>query len=205
MANYSYLFVSDTEPGRRDDSGSPSMLHISTGRNAIPFAFKVLLSGDPRAIKRQYGGASKSYMLVGNRQQGVERLTAFLQRVDVPQAQSLIAHTLSFLNKPEHRKTLFVLNPVDIFDLVEESHAQQMNRLMDEIKHIDATFDHQLARLQEPLGPITIGPGVRPGLIARLFGAKQQPAREVPFPEPLYRFETAGLLNWRGSDAERCF
>jgi hypothetical protein len=172
------------------------MRHISTARHRVPFAFKVLLSGEPTAIKRSEGGPRTSFNLVGDRRSGVERLAAFLHRIDLPEAQPVIHHTLSFLNRPEHQSPFFVLDPVEIFDLTEEPHKKQVQQLIDEIAHIDSTFDYELARLMEPLGPITIGPGVRPSFIARLFGAKQRPAMQVPFPEPLYRFEQAGLLNW---------
>lgn len=198
MANCSYLFLSNAKPRPAERVQKAPMHHISTARHGVPFAFKVLLSGDPEAIKISGGGPRTSFKLVGDRQSGVERLAAFLHRIDRPEAEPVIHDTLSFLNKPEHRSTFFVPDPVSIFDLSEESHARQAQKLIDEIVNIDATFEHELARLSEPLGPITIGPGAMPSFIARLFGAKQRPARQVPFPEPLYRFEQAGLLNWHG-------
>jgi hypothetical protein len=181
MANCSYLFLSDIEPVRRDATEVHPMRHISTARHDIPFAFKVLLSGNPKAIHSPRGGA---------------QLAAFLNRIHVPQAQQVIDHTLSFLNKPEHESTFFVLDPVEVFDLTQESHTRQVHKLIDEINNIASTYDYELARLTEHLGPMTLGPGVMPGFIAKLFGAKQRPAMQVPFPEPLYRYEQAGLLNW---------
>lgn len=196
MANCSYLFLSNTKLQRADGAEAPPMRHISTARHDVPFAFKVLLSGEPTAIKSFRRGPSTSFNLIGDRRSGVERLAAFLYRIDLPEAQPVIHHTLSFLNKPEHQSPFFVLDPVEVFNLTGESHAKQAQLLINEIANIDATFEYELARLTEPLGPITIGPGVMPGFIARLFGAKQRPAMQVPFPEPLYRFEQAGLLQW---------
>lgn len=200
MANFSYLFLSNTEPWRRGSTETPPMRHISTGRHAIPFAFKVLLSGDPKAIKSPRGEPRTRFKLIGDRQSGVERLTAFLKRLDAPHAQPVIDHTLAFLNRAEHKSDFFVLDPVEVFDLTEESHAKQVQTLIDEITDIGSTFEHELARLQEHLGPVTIGPGVKPGFIAGLFGAKRRPAMQIPFPEPLYRFEQAGLRNWHERD-----
>jgi hypothetical protein len=196
MANCSYLFLSNTEPPHDGGTGTPPMHHISTARHGVPFAFKVLMSGEPKAVKISRGGPRTSFHLIGDRRSGVERLAALLHQIDMPQAQPVIHSTLSFLNKPEHQTSFFVLDPVEVFDLIEESHARQVQTLIDEIANIDATFEVELARLREPLGPMTIGPGVMPGFIARLFGAKQRPAMQVPFPEPLYRFEQAGLMNW---------
>jgi len=198
MGNFSYLFLSNGKPPRAERAQAAPMQHISTARNDVPFAFKVLLSGEPEAIQVNRGGPRKSFYLVGDRRSGVERLAAFLRRIDRPDAQPVIHHTLSFLDKPEHQSTFFVLNPADVFDMREESHTGQVQKLVAEIENIDATFEYELARLNEPLGPVTIGPGAMPGFIARLFGAKQRPARQVPFPEPLYRYEQAGLLNWHG-------
>lgn len=199
MANCSYLFLSNTNFLRMGNTEAPPMRHVSTAPHDVPFAFKVLLSGEPRAIERSRGGPRSSFGLIGDRRSGVDRLEAFLHRIDLPIAQPVIQHTLSFLNKPEHQSAYFVLDPADVFDLTDESHTKQAQKLIDEIENIDATFEYELARLIAPLGPITIGPGVMPGLIARLFGAKQQPAKLVPFPQPLYRFEQAGLLNWHES------
>jgi hypothetical protein len=196
MANCSYLFLSDTEPLGLDATEAHPMRHISTARHDIPFAFKVLLSGYPKAIHSPRGGARKTFNLIGNRQLGLGNLAAFLNRIHVPQAQQVIDHTLSFLNKPEHESTFFVLDPVEVFDLTQESHTRQVHKLIDEINNIASTYDYELARLTEHLGPMTLGPGVMPGFIAKLFGAKQRPAMQVPFPEPLYRYEQAGLLNW---------
>jgi hypothetical protein len=151
------------------------MRHISTARHDVPFAFKVLLSGAPKAIKTSRGGSRTSFNLLGDRQSGVEHLAAFLHRIDLPEARPVIHHTLSFLSKPEHQSTFFILDPVEVFDLMEESHTTQVQRLTDEIANIDSTFEYELARLREPLGPITIGPGLMPVFIARLFGAKQRP------------------------------
>lgn len=198
MAHYSYLFLSNKKTPRAEKPQAAPMQHISTGRNDVPFAFKVLLSGEPEAIRVSHGGPRKSFYLVGDRRAGVERLAAFLRRIDLPAGQPVIHDTLSFLDKPEHQSTFFVLNPADIFDMRDESHIVQVQKLVAEIGNIDATFEYELARLNEPLGPITLGPGTMPGFIARLFGAKQRPAMQVPFPEPLYRFEQAGLLTWHG-------
>lgn len=172
------------------------MRHISTARHDIPFAFKVLLSGNPKAINSPRGGARKSFILMGNRQLGLDHLEAFLHRIDVPQAQQVINHTLSFLNKPEHQNTFIFLDPGEVFDLKQESHTKQVHKLIDEINNIESTYEYELARLREHLGPIMLGSGVMPSFIAKLFGARQRPAMQVPFPEPLYRFEQAGLLNW---------
>jgi hypothetical protein len=196
MANCSYLFLSDIEPVRRDATEVYPMRHISSARHDIPFAFKVLLLGNPKAIHSPRGGARKTFNLIGSRQLGLGQLAAFLNRIHVPQAQQVIDHTLSFLNKPEHESTFFVLDPVEVFDLTQESHTRQVHKLIDEINNIASTYDYELARLTEHLGPMTLGPGVMPGFIAKLFGAKQRPAMQVPFPEPLYRYEQAGLLNW---------
>lgn len=196
MSSFSYLFLCNAKPPRAEGAQSAPMQHISTGRNDVPFAFKLLLSGGPEAIKVSRGGPRKSFYVVGDHRSGVERLAAFLHRIDLPEAQPVILDTLSFLNKPEHRNTFFVLDPADIFDMKEESHTGQVQKLVAEIENIDATFEYELARLNEPLGPITLGPGAMPGFIARLFGARQRPAMQVPFPEPLYRFEQAGLLSW---------
>ncbi len=195
MANCSYLFLSNTEPWHRGSTAVPPMRHISTARHHIPFAFKVLLSGDPKAIKPPRGAACRR-LLIANREPGVERLAAFLNRIDLPHARPVIDHTLAFLHKPEHMSAFFVLDPMAVFDLEEESYTRQVRKLIDEITTIESTFERESAKLQEHLGPITIGPGMRPSFIARLFGAKQRPAVQVPFPEPLYRFEQAGLLNW---------
>jgi hypothetical protein len=193
MANCSYLFLSNTKPNPRKEK---RLRHISTARYDVPFAFKVLLSGDPTAIPSSRGGSRKTFDLIGDRQVGVDRLAGFLRRIDAPYAQPVVERTLAFLNRPEHQSAYFVLDPVDVFFLSKVSHKEQMRTLIDEIANIESVFEEQLARLNEQLGPVWIGPGVEPGFIARLFGEKRRPAMQVPFPEPLYRFEQAGLCNW---------
>jgi len=128
------------------------MRPLSTARHHVPFAFKVLLSGEPKAVKVSLSGTRTSFKLIGDRRSGVERLAAFLHQIDVPEAQPVIHDTLSFLNKPEHHSSFFVLDPVEVFDLTEESHTKQAQRLIDEIANIDSTSSTNLHDWKSHLG-----------------------------------------------------
>jgi hypothetical protein len=196
MANCSYLYLSNGESSRGENTDLSSMRHISTARHDIPFAYKLILSGDPKAIRTARGGPRKSFDVTGDRRYGMASLIAFLKRIDLPHAQPVIDHTLAYLGKPEHDAALFLLHPAEVFNLSGESHRQQVRAPIDEITAIDSCIESELARLHEPLAPVTIRTQVQPGFIARLFGAKAQPAVTLAFPDPLYRFGQIGLRNW---------
>lgn len=195
MADFSYLFTTDVEPWNGGSTKRPpSMRHIATSRHAVAFAFKLLLSGAPKAIPAPHRGSRKCFHLIGHRQAGVARLLAFLKRVELPHAQPLIDDTIAVLNRQYDAK-FFLLDPLEVFNS-DEPYKMQINKLLDEIMDIDSAIDGQLAWLHEPLGRMTVGEPTQPGFIARLLGAKPKPALLLPAPDPLYRLERFGLQSW---------
>jgi hypothetical protein len=202
MADFSYLFISDVEPWRGGNTQRPpSMRHIATSRHAVAFAFKLLLSGDPKAITAPQRGPRKCFHVMGDRQAGVSRLLAFLRRIELPHAQPLIDDTIAFLNRPQHDARFFLLDPLDVFNS-DEPYKTQINKLMNEIMDLDSAIEGQLAWLHEPLGRMTVGEPTQPGFIARLFGAKPKPALLLPAPDPLYRLERIGLQSWHEENGQ---
>lgn len=195
MANFNFLYVSDTRPQSTADGKTPSMRCIGAGRHDIPFAFKLLLSGDPEAIQVPRKGSHKHFNVIAHREPGVARLLAFLQQIDMPHAQPFIRDTIAFLARPELQARFFVFDPSDIFIMNDEPVKQQTTRLIDEIKTIDSVIEERLAWVSEPLAPVTLAAPPR-GWVARLFGMPPHPGHVLPAPDPVYRLERIGLTSW---------
>jgi hypothetical protein len=203
LANFSYLFLAEREPTASAPAGTAPMRYIGTGRNDVPFAFKLLLSGAPVSVRNTGSTSQKRCYLVSPREPGLARLRQFLQRVELPGAQPLVEQTLAFFEQPAQRLPYFVLDPWDVFELGSEPHRQQFRTLHDEIRDIDAAIDAQLAHIHAPLPTTTIEETKQPGLIARLFGARPKPPRVLPFPDPLYRLKQLGLRSFHPDHRDR--
>jgi hypothetical protein len=203
LANFSYLLLSEREPAVSGPAANAPMRHIGTGRNHVPFAFKLLLSSEPRRVRDATSTAQKRFLLVSPREPGLARLRQFLQRIELSAAQPLVEQTLAFLDQPAQGLPYIVLNPWNIFDLGTEPHTQQFQALHDEIRNIDAAIDAQLAHIHTPLPSMTIEETNQPGFIARLLGARPKPPRVLPFPDPLYRLEELGLHSFHPDHRDR--
>ena len=195
VANFCYLYVSDTRPQPKAEGSTPSMRCIGVGRHDVPFAFKLLMSADPEAIQVPRPGSHKSFNVIAQREPGVARLLAFLEQIEMPHAQPLIRDTIAFLARPELQGSFFVLDPSDIFIMDDGPSKQQTARLIDEIRTIDSAIEERLAWVREPLGPVTLAAPPR-GWVARLFGMPPRPGHVLPGPDPVYRLEQLGLTGW---------
>jgi hypothetical protein len=97
---------------------------------------------------------------------GFEALKAFMQKIELPEAQPLILETLEFLSNPENKNKYFILECSEIFDMDEEDTIQEQNlALLEKIKHLEPNVENALNSLQpKPPKPA--------GFFSKLFGVK---------------------------------
>ena len=146
MANRSYLYSSDVDPGY-NKTDKKELIGISEWDYDIPFVYKLLLTGETRMCKSSIWDVSNDIALVGDYLQGVERLKGFFRRIDFPSAQPLLHEATNFLEKKENRRNFFVLECGEIFDMSSQPIHEQNLRLLEEIKNIDADVEKVLSGL----------------------------------------------------------
>ncbi|MCW5233079.1 DUF7822 domain-containing protein [Verminephrobacter eiseniae] len=185
MANRSYLYASNVVPGPDVKAQAHTVAGISEWNYDIPIVYKLLLSGNPRPCRSFIWNTPHDIALVGGYAPGVERLTAFLNRIDLPAARPLIEETLGFLADAGNIKQYFILECGEIFEMGDDPMQVQNARLLEEIKNLDAAVEQVLGSLR----PAKPSPW---SVIARLFGAKPPPTAE----DPLQVVRDLGLGNW---------
>src|SRR6218665_2111035 len=97
MANRSYLYASNVVPGPDVKAQAHTVAGISEWNYDIPIVYKLLLSSNPRPCRSFICNTPHDIAMVGGYAPGVERLTAFLNRIDLPGARQLLAAMLGFV------------------------------------------------------------------------------------------------------------
>lgn len=170
MANRSYLYATNIVPGTNPEGLSLRVSGISEWAYDIPLVYKLLLSGNPQTCSSVIWDIEGDCALIGEYEQGVEKLKQFLQQINHPVAAPLIKEALAFLENKNNKNSYFLLECTEIFYMDEAPPAEQNQALLEEILHIDALT----AQTVEELRSNAPAPAKVPNFFSRLFGAKPQ-------------------------------
>jgi hypothetical protein len=190
VANRSYLYSTNVTPGPGMRKAERKLTGISEWTYDIPIVFKLLVSGAPRTCRSNIWDNSDEIAIIGDFAQGVDRLTAFLRRIDLPVAQPLIAEALEFLARDANRNPYFILEAGEVLDMGDDPVPAQNARLLDELLSLGPQVEQALANLSAKRVEQEQPRGLR-----RLFGARNKPP-EAPA-DPLRSVRALGLGNWR--------
>jgi hypothetical protein len=190
MANRSYIYSTDHVPGAEPIGTRHELKGISEWNYDIPLVFKLLVSGNVTVSKSAIWPDAGAVALVGEYDEGVARLKAFLERIPLAEVQPLVQQAIAFVDAPTNRRRHFLLEPGEILEMGDEPLVEQNRRLCDSIRNIDAEVDRALAQL-------TVATPAAPalqGLLARVFGRK--PQMPEPVVDTLAGARSFGLGNW---------
>ena len=190
MANRSYIYSTNVIPGPNAKANGRKLIGISEWNYDIPIVFKLLLSGNPKTCPSSIWDNPEEIALIGDYAAGLKNLEGFLSQIDLPEANSLIAEAIEFLNKSENRNQYFVLECGEIFDMGDTPLLEQNLVLLEEVKNIQPEVEQALQSLVPP----PFAPPKPVGFFSKLFGRTP----ELPSPthdvmKPVYDL---GLGNW---------
>jgi hypothetical protein len=172
MANRSYLYSTNFIPGQETADLERRIAGISEWGWAIPIAFKLLLSGNPRKCRSLIFDVPEEIALVGDYVEGMANLLRFLDRVPHPHVEALRDEAQAFLSAEGNRNDYFVLECGELFEMDDKQLREQADMLLAEIDDLAPQMERAIAEIPdreaEELHP--------PGVLARLFGA-QTPVR----------------------------
>ncbi|WP_174297423.1 DUF7822 domain-containing protein [Sphingomonas bacterium] len=161
MANRSYLYATDTVPGREPTSAMAEKVGLSEWRYVIPLAHTILVSADTAPCPSTIWDGQEAF--VGNYADGLARLKGFLGQVAAPPAQPLIHNAIAFLERAANRRKYILLEVEEIFRMDDDPEGQA------------GIFAARLANLVDDMAlEIASLPPVpaiaAPGFLTRLFG-----------------------------------
>lgn len=143
MANRSYLYSIGFDFCRQERSCFDKVLSIAEWNYNIPIAFKILLSASPRKCPSLIWNHEHSIALVGDYEQGKERLYDFLYDLakqdlyDHKYLQDCIKLTEDFLEREDRRQQYFLMECGEIFDMLSIPLEDQNEALWQQISNID--------------------------------------------------------------------
>jgi hypothetical protein len=149
MANRSYLYSANFEPSSEMNGIDRRMTGISEWKTVIPITFKILLSGNPRKCRSSIWEFPKEIAIVGDYDQGVDRLFRFLDRISLPEIAPLKEEARRFLADEANKNRYFILECGEIFELVGEDLVEQNDDLLAEIRDIDQVIASALVHLPQ--------------------------------------------------------
>jgi hypothetical protein len=185
VANRSYLYTTNHLPESSEWKELRDLHSISEWNYDIPVAFKLLLAGNPMAVKSSIWETPEKIAIAGDFQTGLAALNEYLSRLP-PEAEALVTETKSFLSTASNERKYFILECGEIFDMEEGSLEAKNLALIEEIKSISNKID----TLAVP-NPITPEVPQR-GFLDKVLGRKQ----ESPKIDSLEPFYSLGLGNW---------
>lgn len=190
MANRSHLYAGNYIP----DGERRELIGISEWNWDIPLIHKILISGSPRACRSTIWDIPDKIAIVGNYSEGVEKLRAFLGRIEREDARPLIDEALQFLDDEANRREYVVLECGEIYELgSDEDFARANAALIDEVFQIENTFNAALESLKpRPPRRPTLGERFRKWVRDR-DRVRLRPEGPPDPLEPVYRL---GLGNW---------
>jgi hypothetical protein len=201
LANRSYLYSIDEVPGARPERIYSDATGIGQWRWDTPLVHKLLVSVRTRVCRSIIWEDAGNIALIGDYEQGVARLAAFLARIELPEARPLIDEALAFMAAPHNRRRYFLLEAGEVFMMGNGSPTWQNLELLDEIEHIDASLEAAIAGLRgetferEPAPPPS---SERAGFIERWFDAVRMAPPPPPpgWVDPSAVLESLGLGQW---------
>ena len=152
MANRSYLYSLDNRPASYADRPE-KISGLSEWPYAVPFSYRVLMSGDPRLCASLVSDGfeddtpdnpTKLYAISAEFDTGFARLRKFLSLVpgDAAALRDAIAETLRFLD--EHRDRYLLLETIELDSMVESDAAglrAAVEREIEECRQVGAAVD----------------------------------------------------------------
>lgn len=148
MANRSYLYATNVVPTADPAPATRKRTGISEWGWETPLVYKLLLSGDPRVCPSTLWRSPHNLAVIGDYDKGVAKLRAFLARIELPEAQPLIADALAFLDDDQNRQPWLVMECAELYDLEDEDMGQLNARMHERIQQIDNELDAVLETLK---------------------------------------------------------
>ncbi|MCI9887566.1 hypothetical protein JT358_03690 [Micrococcales bacterium 31B] len=134
MANRSYLYSANLGA----DGTVTVISGISECRGLIPVSYNALLSGEPRVVPSLIWDNPEVPALLGDYAQGVAAFERMLDLLDPSPAVAAARGLLeTHLRDPQVMGTHFLLEPGEVFVLVEDPFADQAQQLLDECTGAD--------------------------------------------------------------------
>lgn len=149
MANRAYLYSIDHIPDPKAESVKRRIVGISEWNYEIPLVYGLLLSGNPRTCRSLIWDAPEDICILADYDAGVERLGAFMDEVRFPPAASLFDQTLAFLESERNRNTYFHLEPLEIYDLMEDEPPALNRSFCEACKHIGQNAAESIQHIQQ--------------------------------------------------------
>lgn len=190
VANRSYLYSTNVIPGPSAKASGRKLIGISEWNYDIPIVFKLLLSGNPKTCPSSIWDNPEEVALIGDYSVGVKNVEGFFSRIDIPEAQGLIAEAVEFLKRPENLNQYFVLECGEIFDMNETPLLEQNLALLEEVKNIQPEIERALRDLM----PSHVAPPKPVSIFSKLFGRTQEPPS--PAQDVMKHVCCLGLGNW---------
>lgn len=135
MANRAYLYSTDKPPF---GDGKVSVRGLSEWNSEVPLVYKILLGENPQIATSAIWPEQDGIALVSDYAGGVRRLKEFLENIRYQPLLALGFDALEFLTLPENRRSYFLLEAGEIFDLDETQElTAQCASLREEILTID--------------------------------------------------------------------
>jgi hypothetical protein len=147
MANRSYLYSSNFAPSPEVNEADRRITGISSWRYDIPIVFKILLSGNPRKCLSSIWEGPEEIAIVGDYDQGLDRLLRFLDRITLPEVIPLKEEARQFLTDEANKNRYFILECGEIFELYDEPLTELNDSLLAEIRNIEPLLESALAEL----------------------------------------------------------
>jgi hypothetical protein len=189
MANRSYLYSSNFVTSPDTNEADRRMTGISEWNYDIPIAFKILLSGAPMKCRSSIWEVPEEIAIVGDYDQGLDRLLHFLDRIPLPEIIPLKEEARQFLTHDANKNRYFVLECGEIFEMDDAPPTEQNDRLLAEIRNIEPLIESALADLL----PSQASTAKASGFLSRLLD------RKPPAPErkgSAGAVHSLGLGNW---------
>ena len=139
MANRSYLYSLNESPR--------SITGISEWNYAIPISHMLLASGNPRLGHSRIWETEMPIAITADYEPGVKRFMAFLDLLlasDIENKEHFrkqVEEARVFLNDPQNRKSLILLEAGEVLDMHDEPLDEQAKNLLEEIKELAAEVD----------------------------------------------------------------
>jgi hypothetical protein len=189
MANRSYLYSSNFAPSPEANEADRRITGISEWKYDIPIAFKILLSGNPRKCQSLIWDVPQEIAIVGDYDQGLDRLLRFLDRIPLPEVIPLKEEARKFLTDEANKNRYFILEGGEIFELHDEPLIKQNDSLLIEIRNIEPLIESALADLR----PSQVSAAKANGFFSRLLGRNPPAAERKGSADAVH---SLGLGNW---------
>jgi len=143
MANRSYLYALNTDPGEYKTQTNSILHGISEYKHYIPLPFQILVSADTRMCDSLIFNHRHPLAICGRYQHGKERLFDFLEALSTrrlypeTELRQRINSSLAFFNENNSTLSYTLLECGELFEMSDEEPEKQNNELLEEILNIE--------------------------------------------------------------------